>query len=95
MRHISKKNLNTVVETFQKKKNFALFDKFWYLKRAERFVQIDYTGPYVDHTENVCYTLHTSATNQLMSKSGSVLRASTVSIPNNNLILGNISPENN
>ena len=38
LRHISKRNLNTVVETFQKKKNFALFDKFWYLKRAERFI---------------------------------------------------------
>ena len=38
LRHISKRNLNTVVETFQKKKNYALFDKFWYLKRSERFV---------------------------------------------------------
>lgn len=42
LRHISKKNLNTVVETFQKKRNYALFDKFWYLKRAEGFYKIDY-----------------------------------------------------
>jgi len=35
-RHIAKKNLNTVVETFVKAKNYALFDKFWYLKRGEQ-----------------------------------------------------------
>lgn len=55
MRHISKRNLNTVVETFQKKKNYALFDKFWYLKRAERFVQTEYIGPVVDSASNVGY----------------------------------------
>ena len=37
LRHISKRNLNIVIETFQKKKNYALFDKFWYLKRAETY----------------------------------------------------------
>lgn len=36
----SKRNLNTVVETFQKQRNYALFDKFWYLKRAERYYQL-------------------------------------------------------
>ena len=34
-RYKSKQNLNTVVETFEKQRNYALFDKFWYLKRAE------------------------------------------------------------
>ena len=48
MRETSKRNLNTVVETFQKKKNYALFDKFWYLKRAEQFDDLEYQGLYVD-----------------------------------------------
>lgn len=47
-----------MVETFQKKKNYALFDKFWYLKRAERFQELDYTGLYVDDFGNVNYSLH-------------------------------------
>lgn len=58
LRHVSKRNLNTVVETFQKKKNYALFDKFWYLKRAERFAEIDYTGLFVDEASNVSYQFH-------------------------------------
>ena len=48
LRHISKRNLNIVIETFQKKKNYALFDKFWYLKRSERFVELVYEGLNVD-----------------------------------------------
>ena len=83
MRHISKRNLNTVVETFQKKKNYALFDKFWYLKRAERFASIDYAGPYVDSASNVCYTLHSSTANQLLQKGISlpkVTAATTTSV---------------
>ena len=48
LRHVSKRNLNTVVETFQKQRNFALFDKFWYLKRAERFHEIEYQGLFLD-----------------------------------------------
>lgn len=47
-RHISKRNLNIVIETFQKKKNYALFDKFWYLKRSERFIDLNYEGLNVD-----------------------------------------------
>ena len=37
-----------MIETFQKKKNYALFDKFWYLKRSERFVELVYEGLNVD-----------------------------------------------
>ena len=48
LRHISKRNLNIVIETFQKKKNYALFDKFWYLKRSERFEELKYDGLNVD-----------------------------------------------
>lgn len=40
-RFVSKRNLNTVIETFERKRNYALFDKFWYLKRAEGFLKID------------------------------------------------------
>ena len=67
LRHVSKRNLNTVVETFQKKKNYALFDKFWYLKRAERFTEIEYVGLIVDDWDNVNHSLHNSA-NQLLQK---------------------------
>lgn len=44
----SKQNLNTVVETFQKKRNYALFDKFWYLKRAEAYDALPYQGFNID-----------------------------------------------
>ena len=54
---MSKRNLNTVVETFQKKKNYALFDKFWYLKRAEGLADIEYTGLCVDDYSNVSHSL--------------------------------------
>jgi len=57
LRHISKKNLNTVVETFQKKQNYALFDKFWYLKRSEMFAIRDYSGLYVEESGNVVSNL--------------------------------------
>lgn len=43
-RNLSKRNLNTVVETFQKQKNYALFDKFWYQKRSAQYISIDYHG---------------------------------------------------
>lgn len=35
-RSVSKNNLNTVIETYVRKRNYALFDKFWYLKRGEK-----------------------------------------------------------
>ena len=44
-----------MVETFQKQRNYALYDKFWYLKRAE--IQEEYTnsqtGLQVDDLGNV------------------------------------------
>ena len=49
----SKQNLNAVVETFQKKRNYALFDKFWYLKRAESYEAMNYQGFSVDQLNNV------------------------------------------
>jgi hypothetical protein len=64
-RHLSKRNLNTVVETFQKKKNYALFDKFWYLKRAESFVELEYQGLCVDDYSNVSHSLQS---HQLLQK---------------------------
>lgn len=56
-RYMSKRNLNTVVETFQKKKNYALFDKFWYLKRAEGLADMEYAGLCVDEYSNVSHSL--------------------------------------
>ena len=47
-RQTSKQNLNTVVETFIKKRKFSLFDKFWYLKRAENFEMMSYRGVHID-----------------------------------------------
>ena len=75
-RHLSKRNLNTVVETFQKKKNYALFDKFWYLKRAEAFVELDYQGLCVDDWNNVSHSLQSS---QLLQKGLTMPRGSAMS----------------
>ena len=73
---MSKRNLNTVVETFQKKKNYALFDKFWYLKRAERFTEIDYHGMIVDVGDHVGYPI-SSTSQTLMQKGMSLPRTSS------------------
>ena len=54
-----------MVETFQKKKNYALFDKFWYLKRAESFVELEYQGLCVDDYSNVSHSLQS---HQLLQK---------------------------
>lgn len=54
-RHKSKENLNTVVETFERKRNYALFDKFWYLKRGEYYdAQNKSDGFFLDQLDNVC-----------------------------------------
>ena len=54
-RHKSKENLNTVVETFERKRNYALFDKFWYLKRGEYYAQQNKSdGFFLDQLDNVC-----------------------------------------
>ena len=50
-RSTSKNNLNTVVETFVRKRNYALFDKFWYLKRAEKHDAKVTSGFTVDRDE--------------------------------------------
>ena len=42
-----------MIETYQKKRNFALFDKFWYLKRAEGFTKIENQGFCTDKNDNV------------------------------------------
>ena len=47
-RQTSKQNLNIIVETFMKKRKFSLFDKFWYLKRAENFEMMSYRGVHID-----------------------------------------------
>lgn len=47
-RQTSKQNLNIVVDTFIKKRKFSLFDKFWYLKRAENHEMMDYRGVHID-----------------------------------------------
>ena len=47
-RQESKMNMNTIVETFLKKRKFGLFDKFWYLKRAENFDWMEYQGVHID-----------------------------------------------
>ena len=47
-RQTSKQNLNVVVETFMNKRKFSLFDKFWYLKRAENFDYMTYRGVHID-----------------------------------------------
>ena len=46
--------MNAIVETFQRQRSYALFDKFWYLKRAVAFKNINYQGLYVDSIDNVC-----------------------------------------
>ena len=33
-----------MLKTFQTDQNYGLFDKFWYLRRAERFLSSEYTG---------------------------------------------------
>ena len=55
----SKKNLNTVIETFQKTRNYALYDKFWYLQRNQRYSKLDYRdrGFTVDKWGNVLDTI--------------------------------------
>ena len=49
-----------MIETFQKKKNYALFDKFWYLKRSEGFNKLDYDGFFVDDWGNVAEKMQTN-----------------------------------
>ena len=48
LRQDSKMNLDTIVDTFLKKRKFGLFDKFWYLKRAENFDNMVYRGVHVE-----------------------------------------------
>lgn len=62
-----------MVETYQKKQNFALFDKFWYLKRSDVIQNRDYTGLYVDASENVVSSLQTSMIQQGLNKQKSLI----------------------
>ena len=41
-------NYKDIVDTFLKKRKFGLFDKFWYLKRAENFDNMVYRGVHVE-----------------------------------------------
>ena len=52
-RQRSKLNLNIVVDTFMKKRKFSLFDKFWYLRRAENFDAMEYRGVHFDGAQCV------------------------------------------
>ena len=55
-RIVSKQNLNTVLlTTTRKNNNYMLFDKFAYLVRAQRLINIKYEGLQVDHQGNVVY----------------------------------------
>lgn len=48
-RTISKENLNCVIErSIKKKKNYALFDKYWYMRRSIAFEEQEYQGLCVD-----------------------------------------------
>ena len=62
-----------MVETYKKKQNFALFDKFWYLKRSDVIQNRDYTGLYVDASENVVSSLQTSMIQQGLNKQKSLI----------------------
>lgn len=55
-RIVSKQNLNTVIETTQRKKNRnKLFDRFWYQTREARFLNNPYDGLHVDMLNLVAY----------------------------------------
>ena len=48
-RIVSKQNLNTVIETNNRRKNTnQLFDKFWYKTREDSTKSLAYDGFYVD-----------------------------------------------
>ena len=48
-RIVSKQNLNTVIETNNRRKNTnQLFDKFWYKTREDSTKSLTYDGFYVD-----------------------------------------------